>query len=166
HLTAARSNFDGSASAYSKTRSKASSSDSRPISRAANSAWNTQRPSIARVNLVRGFPCAVTALPVGPDGDAQPNASAHRWSRRHLFWRSPPRPHPCWPGCREGREGSRLLRPPVRGWQGLGGDALRSSPCEGRARLPPGPVRRFSSGGKKPAGDGDRITRRRAALVK
>src|SRR6476619_7645742 len=45
-----------------------------PASRAASSAWKTHRPSIARWNLALGFPCAVTALPVGPDRQGQPNA--------------------------------------------------------------------------------------------
>ncbi len=36
---------------------------------AASSAWNTQRPSIARLNLALGCPCAVKALPVGPAGE-------------------------------------------------------------------------------------------------
>ena len=68
--SAARSNFAGSASAY---RHKLERLDERQVPgppRAASSAWNTQRPSIARLNRVLGDPCAVTALPVGPDSMA------------------------------------------------------------------------------------------------
>ena len=88
-----RSNFAGSCSAYSSTNCSASSSVRLPISRAASSAWKIQPPSIARLNLVRGFPCAGTALPVGPrlgfvgpDGYAQPRDRGYARSCRHPQW--------------------------------------------------------------------------------
>src|SRR6185436_19194032 len=71
--TAARSNLPGSTSAYRTTRSSASAKVSWPISRAAISAWNNQRPSIALLNLVLGCPCAVTAPSGGAGRQAQPN---------------------------------------------------------------------------------------------
>ena len=64
-------NLACSASAYRQTSSRASARVRLPASRAANSAWKTHRPSIARLNLVRGDPCAVNGPPGGAGRQAQ-----------------------------------------------------------------------------------------------
>ena len=69
HRTANRDRRAGSWRATSAVSASASSSDSRPSSRAVASAMATLPRSIARLKIALGCPCAVTALPVGPDGE-------------------------------------------------------------------------------------------------
>ena len=68
HRTANGERRAGSWQATRAVRARLSSSDKRPSSRAVISAVTRLRLLMARPKMVLGCPCAVTALPVGPDG--------------------------------------------------------------------------------------------------